>query len=202
VDFVPGAVEAGIVPPPAPPPRRSITDDLSELFAAGGGGGHKLAEIVEESPVLEEEVIVEGVEDLMTHMGRCCKPVPYDPIVGFVTRGRGVTVHRRDCANLRAMDEDERARLVEVRWSEQQSQTAYAVDILVIASDRKGLLRDISGVLTNDDIDVIGVNTNSDRRTDTATMRFTVEVCNMEQLSRLLSKIEQLPDVNVVKRIS
>jgi GTP pyrophosphokinase len=181
--------------------------DLSPIQVAGVSGrvrqvAHPKLLTEHKSAVVKGEVVVAGVDDLLTSIARCCKPVPYDPIVGFVTRGRGVTVHRRDCANLRAMDEDERARLVEVRWSEQQSQTAYAVDILVIASDRKGLLRDISGVLTNDDIDVIGVNTNSDRRTDTATMRFTVEVCNMEQLSRLLSKIEQLPDVNVVKRIS
>ncbi|MCG8047404.1 MAG: ACT domain-containing protein [Candidatus Thiodiazotropha taylori] len=70
----------------------------------------------------------------------------------------------------------------------------------MIASDRKGLLRDISAILTNEDIDVIGVNTSSDRKTDSARMRFTVEVRDMEQLSRLLSKIEQLQDVNLVKR--
>ncbi|MCW4345140.1 MAG: ACT domain-containing protein [Candidatus Thiodiazotropha endolucinida] len=74
------------------------------------------------------------------------------------------------------------------------------MDFLVIASDRKGLLRDISAILTNEDIDVIGVNTSSDRKTDSARMRFTVEVRDMEQLSRLLSKIEQLQDVNLVKR--
>ena len=181
--------------------------DLSPIQVAGVSGRERQATrpkplTEQKSAVVKGEVVVAGVDDLMTSIARCCKPVPYDPIVGFVTRGRGVTVHRCDCANLRAMDEDERSRLVEVRWSNQQSQTAYAVDFLVIAGDRKGLLRDISGILTNDDIDVIGVNTNSDRRTDTATMRFTVEVCNMEQLSRLLSKIEQLPDVNVVKRIS
>ncbi len=181
--------------------------DLSPIQVAGVSGRERQATrpkplTEQKSAVVKGEVVVAGVDDLMTSIARCCKPVPYDPIVGFVTRGRGVTVHRCDCANLRAMDEDERSRLVEVCWSNQQSQTAYAVDFLVIAGDRKGLLRDISGILTNDDIDVIGVNTNSDRRTDTATMRFTVEVCNMEQLSRLLSKIEQLPDVNVVKRIS
>ena len=82
----------------------------------------------------------------------------------------------------------------------EQQETSYAVDFLVIASDRKGLLRDISSILTNEDIDVIGVNTNTDRKTDSARMRFTVEVRDMEQLSRLLSKIEQLPDVNLVKR--
>jgi GTP pyrophosphokinase len=103
---------------------------------------------------------------------------------------------------MRALSEENRLRLVEVHWSDQQSQTTYAVDFLVIAVDRKGLLRDISSILTNEDIDVIGVNTNSDRKTDTASMRFTVEVSDMDQLSRLLCKVEQLPDVNVVKRIS
>ncbi|MEJ2692637.1 MAG: bifunctional (p)ppGpp synthetase/guanosine-3',5'-bis(diphosphate) 3'-pyrophosphohydrolase [Candidatus Thiodiazotropha sp.] len=181
--------------------------DLSPIQVAGVGGRLRQSArprqpAVQKSASVKGEVVVAGVDDLMTSIARCCKPVPYDSIIGFVTRGRGVTVHRLDCANLRALDEENRARLVEVHWSDQQSRTTYAVDFLVVASDRKGLLRDISGILTNEDIDVIGVNTNSDRRTDTATMRFTVEVCNMEQLSRLLSKVEQLPDVNVVKRIS
>ncbi len=182
--------------------------DLSPIQVAGLGGRARPATARIKPPTtpksvgIRGEVVVAGVDDLMTSIARCCKPVPYDPIVGFVTRGRGVTVHRRDCANLRSLDEENRARLVEVHWSDQQSQTAYAVDFLVVASDRKGLLRDISGILTNEDIDVIGVNTHSDRKTDTASMRFTVEVCDMEQLSRLLSKVEQLPDVNVVKRIS
>ncbi|MEJ2455664.1 MAG: bifunctional (p)ppGpp synthetase/guanosine-3',5'-bis(diphosphate) 3'-pyrophosphohydrolase [Candidatus Thiodiazotropha sp.] len=181
--------------------------DLSPIQVAGVGG--RLRPVVrprpptaQKSASIKGEVVVAGVDDLMTNIARCCKPVPYDPIVGFVTKGRGVTVHRRDCANMRALKEESRDRVVEVHWSDQQSQTAYAVDFLVIAGDRKGLLRDISAILTNEDIDVIGVNTNSDRKTDTASMRFTVEVCDMDQLSRLLSKVEQLPDVNVVKRIS
>ncbi len=181
--------------------------DLSPIQVAGVGGRLRpvlrtKAPTTQKSASIRGEVVVAGVDDLMTNIARCCKPVPYDPIVGFVTKGRGVTVHRRDCANMRALSEENRPRLVEVHWSEQQSQTAYAVDFLVVAADRKGLLRDISSILTNEDIDVIGVNTNSDRKTDTATMRFTVEVCDMDQLSRLLSKVEQLPDVNVVKRIS
>ncbi len=181
--------------------------DLSPIQVAGVGGRLRpvvrpKASTTQKSASIKGEVVVAGVDDLMTNIARCCKPVPNDPIVGFVTKGRGVTVHRRDCANMRALKEENRARLVEVHWSDQQSQTDYAVDFLVVAADRKGLLRDISAILTNEDIDVIGVNTNSDRKTDTASMRFTVEVCDMNQLSRLLSKVEQLPDVNVVKRIS
>ena len=181
--------------------------DLSPIQVAGVGG--RLRPVLRTKPAtpqksatIKGEVVVAGVDDLMTNIARCCKPVPNDPIVGFVTKGRGVTVHRQDCANMRALSDENRSRLVEVHWSDQQSQSIYAVDFQVIAADRKGLLRDISGILTNEDIDVIGVNTSSDRRHDTASMRFTVEVRDMDQLSRLLSKVEQLPDVNMVKRIS
>ncbi len=146
------------------------------------------------------EVVVEGVDDLMTHMAQCCKPVPYDPIVGFITRGRGVTVHRRDCRNLRKMPAPEQARLLDVSWADQPAENAYAVDILVLAADRKGLLRDVSSVFSDEDIDVVGVNTVSDRRTDRATMRFTVEVKDMDQLDHVLIKLGHIPDVLDVRR--
>jgi GTP pyrophosphokinase len=183
--------------------------DLSPIQVAGFGGREKPSPQSRPIPlsttqphgVVKGEVVVAGVDDLMTSIARCCKPVPYDSIIGFVTRGRGVTVHRRDCPNIRAMPDEEKMRLVEVHWSDEQQEGQYAVDFMVVASDRKGLLRDISSILTNENIDVIGVNTNSDRKTDTATMRFTIEVTNMKQLSRVLSKIEQLADINLVKRL-
>jgi GTP pyrophosphokinase len=146
------------------------------------------------------EVVVEGVVDLMTSMARCCKPVPYDPIVGFITRGRGVTVHHRDCPNIRALGGEDRKRLVDVRWSEAQTENVYPVDILIHANDRKGLLRDISSILTNEEVDVIGVKTSSDRKRETASMRFTVEIVDGQQLRHLLAKVEQVPDVIDVKR--
>jgi GTP pyrophosphokinase len=146
------------------------------------------------------EVVVEGVGDLLTHMARCCKPVPYDDIVGFITRGRGVTVHRRDCSVIGHLQEEERLRLVEVVWAQQTAEASYPVDIRVVASDRKGLLRDISSIFTNDEVDVIGVNTQSDHKMDRASMRFTIEIKDMHQLSRLLDKIAQLPNVNDVRR--
>jgi GTP pyrophosphokinase len=146
------------------------------------------------------EVVVEGVDDLMTHMAQCCKPVPYDLIVGYVTRGRGVTVHRRDCTNVLKMPEEERERLIEVHWSAQHRDIAYPVDLLVLAADRKGLLRDVSSVFSDEEIDVIGVHTTSDRRTDRASMRFTVEVKDMDQLAHVLVKLGQIPDVLQVRR--
>lgn len=146
------------------------------------------------------EIEVEGVDDLLTHVARCCKPVPYDPIVGFITRGRGVTVHRRDCLNIQRMPEADNARLVEVSWTDQPAGHTYPVDIVVSASDRKGLLRDVSSAITNEEVDVIGVNTHSDRTNDQATMRFTVEISDMTQLSKVLGKVAQIPDVIDVKR--
>lgn len=146
------------------------------------------------------EVIVEGVDDLLAHMASCCKPVPDDPIVGFITRGRGVTVHRRNCANVRKMPEGERARLVGVRWSDPNPEATYPVDVLVMAADRKGLLRDVSSVFSDEDIDVTGVNTRSDHRTDRATMHFRVQVKDMAQLEQVLVKVTGVPDVIDVRR--
>ncbi len=146
------------------------------------------------------QVVVEGVEDLLTHMARCCKPVPYDPIVGFITRGRGVTVHRQNCSHMKRLSDADVARRVEVRWSGHPEGGVYPVDIHIRASDRKGLLRDISSVISNEDVDVIGINTHSDRTNDTATMRVTVEISDMKQLSRVLGKVAQIPDVIEVRR--
>ena len=146
------------------------------------------------------EVVVEGVDNLMTHIAHCCKPVPYDPIIGFITRGHGVTVHRSDCSIIRKMSPSMHDRLAQVSWSDDYEDSIYQVDIQVIANDRKGLLRDISSILTNEGIDLTGVNTRSDRRTDQASMRFTIEINNMEHLSMVLGKIAQLSDVLEVKR--
>ena len=145
---------------------------------------------------------MEGVDDLMTQIAHCCKPVPYDAIVGYVTRGRGITVHRRDCPNVRHLPEDETARLLRVRWADQPADAAYPVDLLVIAADRKGLLRDISSVFADADVDVLAVNSHSERTTDTAAMRFTVEVRDKAHLDLVQAKLAQTPDVLEVRRAS
>jgi len=146
------------------------------------------------------EVVVEGVGDLLTQMAHCCKPVPQDPIIGFITRGRGVTIHRRDCSNVRNLPATEAERLTQVRWADQQADTSYPVDLNVFAADRKGLLRDVSAVLSDADADVLGVTTSSDRSKDTASMRFTIEVHDNRQLDNLLAKLKQIPDVFDVRR--
>lgn len=146
------------------------------------------------------QVIVQGIGDLMTQMAKCCKPVPYDAIIGYITRGRGVTVHRRDCAVVRKMDPENRERLIDVAWADGQQESRFLVDIHIQAGDRKGLLRDISSVFADAEIDVLGVNTQSDRRHDQASMRFTAEVSDMVQLSRVIDRLAQIPDVIDVHR--
>ena len=147
-----------------------------------------------------QEVVAEGIDDLMTHMGHCCKPVPGDAIVGYITRGRGLTIHRRDCDNLRQLIAAEPARLMEVAWAEASPEAAYPVDLIIVAADRKGLLRDISAVFSEADLTLLGVNSSTDRTSDRATMRFTAEVRDMDQLETLQSRLRQIPDVIAVKR--
>ena len=146
------------------------------------------------------EVIVEGVDDLMTNMARCCKPVPYDPIIGYITQGRGVTVHRNDCTMISRLEAPQQERLIRVIWSDQQAGASYPVDVHVSAQDRKGLLGDISAIFTNEELDIVGVISRSNRKTDTASMQFTVEIADIRQLSRVLNKIAQLPEVFEVRR--
>jgi GTP pyrophosphokinase len=138
----------------------------------------------------------------MTHMARCCKPLPADPIVGYITRGRGVTVHRRDCRTITEIPGDQRVRLVEVRWNDQGlgAARAFDVDVVVIAADRKGLLRDVSSAFSDEEVTVVAVQTQSDRRTDQATMRFTAEITDLAQLRRIMARLDQLPDVIDVRR--
>ncbi len=160
----------------------------------------KVSRTVQSTEGFRGDVMVEGVGDLLTNMARCCKPVPYDDIEGFITKGKGVSVHRKDCATLKNLHSQSPDRICKVSWLDQQGESTYPVDIKVIANDRKGLLRDLTSILATDEVDVLGLNTHSNRKQDQATMRFTVEISNMHQLSRILDKIGQLPDVLEVKR--
>ena len=139
-------------------------------------------------------VHVIGVGDLVTHLARCCKPVPYDSIVGYITRGRGVTVHCNDCRNLLRLKRQEPERLIEIEWSHDSRQT-YEIDIHVRAFDRQGLLRDVTEVLNSARLNVTAVNTLTDPKTHIANMTLRMDVSDIEQLSQVLIKLEQLPNV-------
>ncbi len=142
---------------------------------------------------------IHGVGNLLTQLARCCSPVPHDPIIGYITRGRGVTIHRRDCANILRLDCDDKERLIEVNW-EGGAEKTYPVDIHVMAYDRSGLLRDISAVLANDKVNVMGVNTYTDPDDRIAHMGLTLEIADISQLSRVLDRISQLPNVLEARR--
>jgi GTP pyrophosphokinase len=142
-------------------------------------------------------VLVVGVGSLMTQLARCCRPAPPDAIVGFVTRGRGVSIHRTDCHSYAALAEREPERVIEVAWGE-TGNTVYPVDISVRAHDRSGLLRDLSEVFARLRLNVIGVNTQS--RHSLAHMVFTVEVHGGGDLSRALDALGEVPGVTGAAR--
>ncbi|PAU75749.1 GTP diphosphokinase [Halomonas salipaludis] len=147
-----------------------------------------------------DAITVLGVGNLKTSMANCCHPVPGEAIVGFITQGRGVTVHRQDCPNILQLRLDEPQRVIEVEWGE-RSRTQYPVDIEIEAWDRSGLLRDVTGVLSNDRVNVLSVNTLTNQDDGIARMSITVEVDGLETLGRLFSRIQQLPNVIDVKRL-
>jgi GTP pyrophosphokinase len=142
-------------------------------------------------------ILVEGVGNLLTVVAKCCKPVPPDPIVGYVTRGRGVTIHRRDCRGITRIAEQRGERLIAASWGG-KTESTFAVDIAVEAYDRQGLLRDISDVLTRERINVTRVDTLS--KDNQARMQFTVEITGLDQLGRLLALIHHVPNVTTVLR--
>ncbi len=147
----------------------------------------------------EKGIRIEGVGNLLSHIAQCCRPVPQDPIVGYITRGRGVTIHRRDCPNLLRLAAAERERILEVDWGGAVA-AVYPVEIEILAYDRSGLLRDITASLANEKINVIGVNTYTDKTDYAAHMHLTLEIRDIGELSRVLSRIGQLPNVVEVKR--
>lgn len=146
------------------------------------------------------DITVLGVGNLKTSMANCCHPVPGEAIVGFITQGRGVTVHRQDCPNILQLRLDEPQRIIEVEWGE-RARTQYRVDIEIQAWDRSGLLRDVTGVLGNDRLNVLSVNTLTNTDDGIARLSITVEVDGLETLGRLFSRIQQLPNVIEVRRL-
>ena len=142
---------------------------------------------------------VQGVGNLMTAMANCCKPVPGDEIIGFITRGKGVSIHRKDCSNIINLKESSRNRLIEVSWGDADVET-YPVTLIIEAIDRRSLLSDIANTLSNENANVTAFNTLSDKKHQTARIAVTLDVRDLEQLTRMMDKIAQLPNVTEVMR--
>ncbi|MCR5179248.1 MAG: bifunctional (p)ppGpp synthetase/guanosine-3',5'-bis(diphosphate) 3'-pyrophosphohydrolase [Lachnospiraceae bacterium] len=174
--------------------NRSLTDE--EVLAAVADG------LVPRISQSGNAILVRGVHDVAVRFSRCCNPVPGDDIVGFVTRGRGVTIHRRDCVNIRTMSQVDRERLIDAEWEDGVGDgEKYVADIKIYANDRPGLLADISKTLTEKNISIITMNTRISRQ-GLATLDTSFQVENREELQNLVERLRQIENVIDIERTS
>ncbi len=198
---------------------------VSDMYAALGAGDVRLSQILNavQSQIGEKEaedqlplaltslnkqpdksadksgISILGVGNLLTNMASCCQPVPGDLIQGYITQGRGVSIHRTDCSNLLGLQTNDPVRVVPVEWADKGERT-FPVDLSITAYDRSGLLRDLMNVFANEHSNVISANTKTDRQNSIAEFFFTVEVSRLEGLGRLMDKINQVANVINVQR--
>ena len=200
--------------------RKVQFNTVEDMFAAVGSGELSSALVLNSAQALVERVPqplfrlsnasgiqncdqlqVRGVGNLLTHMAGCCKPLPGDAIIGFITKNRSVSIHRADCARLLKLQEFAGGRIVEVEWGVSPNAN-YEVDVAIEAYDRQGLLRDITGLFANARINVLTINTQTNKQTHTATMRLRVEVPDLGSLSKLLERIDRLKNVVSAIRVA
>lgn len=195
-----------------------------DLCAAVGAGDLRLSQVINAAQRREEEaerdsqldldiptqrrpkpkstssgVSILGVGNLMTQFASCCKPVPGDPIAGFITQGRGVSIHHAECAELERLREREANRILSVDWDD-GAEITYPVDIVIEAFDRSGLLRDVMVILANERVNVLGANTLTDKQSNQAHLELTLEIGRLDKLGKVMDKINQIPNVNDVHR--
>ena len=147
----------------------------------------------------ENGIIVKGADNLLIRRATCCNPVPGDPIIGYISKGKGITVHRTDCANIRNIREADRGRLIEVNWDSPNENRKYYADIQVVSEERKGLFKDISKVCDDYDLEIVGLNLTPGEPGTTNTL-LTVEITDMHQIQRLLTALRQVEGVIKVFR--
>lgn len=191
-----------------------------DVLAALGSGDLRMSQVLQQLQPLENKpnpqqelelmmrkpkssapagISIFGVGNIKTQLAACCRPLPGDDIVGYITVGRGVTVHRADCANLRAMQGDDPARIIEVSWVDAEA-TAYPVDIFLRGRQRSGLLKDVVSVFANDNVPITAAHTEQHAEDYTKTMLISIEISRVDDLGRLLLKLDQIPGVLEVRR--
>ena len=148
-----------------------------------------------------DDVTIEGVGNLMTSMARCCQPVPGDSICGYITRGRGVTIHRDDCPNALRWVREDNPRLIQVRWR-RQADSGYRVNLVIGAYNRRELIKDISTMMATSDVSVTDINSHLDEQTEEVSIRMQVTVKDYQQLSDLLSRLNTIPNVFEARRLA
>ena len=168
---------------------KSLIDDLNEI-------SEKTQKRASQFRTADAEtgVVVEGVDNLMISIARCCTPVPGDEIVGYITKGRGITVHRTDCDNIKALDEKERDRLIEVSWDPELTDKSYHGEISVVAKDQKGLLSSISKVCEDMDVRIIGLNAR-EGKDDTVNINLTLMISDRSQIEKICRSFKGIPGI-------
>ena len=142
--------------------------------------------------------MVKGYDDMLVRVAHCCNPVPGDDIIGFITRGRGVSVHRRDCLNILNLPELDRERLIDVDWAVAEKQ-GYSADIRIITVNKMGIFAELSRILSNMGVSILGVNAKTGKN-DTFMIDFTVQIKDIGQLEEIIRVFRSIPDVVEVYR--
>ncbi|MGO2012164.1 MAG: GTP diphosphokinase [Pseudoalteromonas sp.] len=201
----------------APAIKRYNFKELDDLMVAIGAGDVRLNQLLnfitdrhENEPVIrfknptkmsgdKNGIVVDGVGSLMSHVAKCCRPVPGEPIIGYITQGRGIAVHRDDCDSFERLHEKHPERVLAVSWSDEIN-GSYSLTIKVEADDRPGILRDISSILANEKVNVLNMNVNTLEDKQLALFTMQVEVHDLSSTNRLLSKLQQIDGVHNAKR--
>lgn len=190
-----------------------------DMYAALGSGDIKMSQILGAFQRLEHpdglqksivthkkeldekknEIVVEGVSNLLSHMAKCCKPIPGDQIIGYITLGEGIAIHRQDCLNILHTSELKKPRLIAVRWG-LQIQNTYEVEIKIQAYNRRGLISDITGVFAHDGVDILSMTSSAGKDSNIANLKLHIAVTGISDLSKVLTKIQQVPNVVDVYR--
>ena len=181
--------------------KKAMTNE--EVLASIAENNAANAQSGANKPVLMKSksgIVVKGIADLSVRFSKCCSPVPGDEIVGYVTRGRGISIHRTDCINIINLPEMERARLIDAEWQpEEEHAEKYLAEIKIYANNRNGLLADISKALTEKNIDIMSMNTRTNRQ-GLATLQTTFEISGREELNRIIDKIRGIESVIDIER--
>lgn len=177
--------------------KKEVTDQEILAAVAENEAARRAVQIKSKSGI-----VVRGIHDLAVRFSKCCSPVPGDEIVGFITRGRGISVHRTDCINIINLPEEERERLIDAEWEgspDEVSGEKYLAEIKIFANNRNGLLADITRALTEKNIDIISLNTRVNKQ-GTATMATAFEISNREELNHIIDKIRSIESVIDIER--
>lgn len=178
--------------------KKELTNEevLAGIAEAGAAAAAKPARMKAKSGI-----VVKGIADLSVRFSKCCSPVPGDEIVGFVTRGRGISIHRTDCVNMMNLPEIERARMIDAEWQMPEDTVAekYVAEIKIYANNRNGLLADISRAMTEKNINILTMNTRTSKQ-GLATLQTTFEIESREELNRVIDKIRGIESVIDIER--